>query len=42
MVDYNIIKFCRLCRKRFVVNKKEAKKNYCDECLVKIKKDYNN
>ncbi|MDP7180152.1 MAG: hypothetical protein QF824_02700 [Candidatus Woesearchaeota archaeon] len=37
MVDYNIVKFCRWCGVRFVVNKKEAKKNYCDKCQKKMK-----
>lgn len=38
MVDYNIVKFCRLCKTRFVVPKKMAKKYYCDKCQVKIDK----
>ena len=42
MVDYKIIKYCRLCRKRFVVNKGESKKNYCDDCQLKIDKEQNN
>ncbi|MFH1641788.1 MAG: hypothetical protein ABIC04_02720 [Nanoarchaeota archaeon] len=32
MVDYKIVKFCRRCKKRFVVSKAESKKNYCDDC----------
>ena len=39
MADYNIVKFCRLCKVRFVVNKTEAKKNYCDKCQIKINKE---
>lgn len=36
MVDYKIVKFCRLCKARFVVHKSEAKRNYCDDCQLKI------
>jgi uncharacterized Fe-S radical SAM superfamily protein PflX len=39
MVDYRIVKYCRLCKKRFVVDKSENKKNYCDECQKKLDKD---
>jgi len=39
MVDYNIVKHCRICKTRFVVNKKEAMKNYCDNCQSKVKYD---
>jgi len=38
MVDYKIVKYCRLCRKRYVISKGEFKKVYCDECLPKIMK----
>ncbi len=40
MIDYKIVKFCRLCRKRFVVHKIDAKKNYCDDCQPKIGKQW--
>ena len=36
MVDYKIVKYCRLCKTRFVIPKSEAKKNYCDACQVKF------
>ena len=42
MADYRIIKYCRLCKKRFVVNKGESKKNYCDDCQLKMDKEQNN
>ena len=42
MAEYNIVKYCRLCKKRYVVTKGESKKNYCDECQKKIDKDQNN
>lgn len=35
MVEYNLVKFCRLCKKRFVVKRADAKKNYCDSCQKK-------
>lgn len=38
MIDYKIIKFCRTCKKRFVVHKAESKKNYCDDCQLKFNK----
>jgi len=38
MVDYKIVKYCRLCKKRFVVSKKDAKTNYCEDCLKRIQK----
>lgn len=36
MVDYNIVKYCRFCKKRFLVKKNESRKLYCDECLKKL------
>ncbi|MBN2454118.1 hypothetical protein JXB11_01080 [Candidatus Woesearchaeota archaeon] len=42
MADYNIIKYCRACRKRFVVNKGESKKNYCNGCQIKMDKGQKN
>ncbi|MBN1377025.1 hypothetical protein JW949_01685 [Candidatus Woesearchaeota archaeon] len=38
MVNYNIVKYCRLCKKRFVVKKEESKKKYCNNCQLKIDK----
>ncbi len=38
MVDYKIVKFCRWCRKRFVVKKGESKKQYCDKCEKLVQK----
>jgi predicted RNA-binding Zn-ribbon protein involved in translation (DUF1610 family) len=31
MVEYNIVRYCRHCKKRFVVSK-GTKKYLCDEC----------
>lgn len=36
MVDYKIVKYCRMCKKRFVVRKGESKINYCEECQSKF------
>jgi hypothetical protein len=38
MIDYNVVQYCRLCKKRFVVAKSEAKSPYCDTCHVKAEK----
>gem|GEM_PF-2679413 len=35
MADYNIVKYCRVCKKRYLVGKDEVKKHYCDECYKK-------
>ena len=40
MADYKIVKYCRWCKKRFVVGKVDAKKNYCEDCHIKAKKYY--
>ncbi len=32
MVDYKIVKYCRACKKRFVVNRDESKLNFCVKC----------
>lgn len=40
MINYKIVKHCRLCRVRFVVFKAESKKIYCDACQVKVNKGY--
>jgi len=37
-MTYRIVKYCRACKKRYLVNKGESKKNYCEECHVKVKK----
>jgi hypothetical protein len=36
MIDYKIIKYCRFCKKKFIVRKGESKRIYCDECQEKI------
>ena len=37
MAGYNMVKFCRLCKVRFVVPKELSKKFYCDACEKKVK-----
>ena len=32
MINYKMVKFCRLCKSRFVVSKGESKKYYCEKC----------
>ena len=39
MVEYNLVKYCRMCRERFVVGRRESKKYYCDKCQVKVDKE---
>ena len=39
ITGYRIVKYCRTCRKRFLVNKGESKKNYCDECEAKFNQE---
>lgn len=40
MVDYKIIKYCILCKKRFVVMKGQSRIRHCEECQKSI--DNNN
>jgi len=39
MINYNIVKYCGLCRKRFVVGKDQARKRFCNKCQLKINKE---
>ncbi len=37
MADYKTIKYCALCKKnKFVVDKNDPRKRYCDECQKMI------
>ena len=38
MVNYRIVKYCRLCKKRFVVDKSDSKINYCSDCQTRMDK----
>ena len=35
MVEYKIVKYCVACKARFVVDKKDSKVFYCDNCQKK-------
>lgn len=39
MIDYKIVKYCRLCKRRFVVAKGESKKIYCKDCQVRVDRE---
>lgn len=39
MVDYRIVKYCRLCKKRYLVNRGEKVNNYCSDCIKKFNKE---
>lgn len=41
MVEYNIVKYCSLCSKRFVVGKRDARKVYCADCENKVDSSQN-
>ncbi len=35
MVDYKLVKYCNMCKKKFVVPKSESKRWLCDDCDAK-------
>ena len=37
MVNYNLVKDCFMCRKKFTVPKSEFKRVYCKACQKKMK-----
>jgi hypothetical protein len=39
IADYRFVKYCRLCKKRFVVNRGERVNNYCDACIKRFNKE---
>lgn len=39
MAEYRIVKYCRFCKKRMLLEKWDTKKNYCDECQARISRD---
>jgi ribosomal protein S26 len=39
MVAYKIVKYCRACQERFVVEKGQSRVVYCDKCQKKMEKD---
>ncbi|MBU1632185.1 MAG: hypothetical protein KJ580_03170 [Nanoarchaeota archaeon] len=36
MIEYNLVKYCRWCKKRFVVDKGKVRMIYCTECQKKV------
>lgn len=38
MNNYKIVKYCGLCKKRFVVNKGESREIYCEKCRKRLDK----
>lgn len=38
-MEYKMIKYCGVCRKKFFAMKGESKKRYCEECQKKIDKE---
>jgi len=36
MVEYNIVKHCRMCGIRYIVPRTKSKKDYCDPCMAKV------
>ncbi len=36
MANYKIVKYCGMCKKRFVVQKGESKRIYCDDCQKRL------
>ena len=42
MADYKRVKYCMLCKTRFVLNKGDSNKYYCDNCQQKVDKHKNN
>ena len=39
MADYRIVKYCRKCNVRYLVNKGEDKKIFCKDCYAKKLKE---
>jgi hypothetical protein len=38
MVEYRIVKYCGKCKARFLVNRGEAKRRYCNDCEKEVAK----
>jgi len=38
-IGYRFVKYCRLCKKRFLLNQGQKNQNYCDECIKKFNKE---
>jgi len=42
MIEYTLVKYCRLCKKRFLISRTDKKENYCKDCLKKFAKEDKN
>ena len=38
MIDYKIVKYCIICKERYVVRKGDSRRIYCDVCTAKVAK----
>ena len=39
MVGYRLVKYCRLCKQRFLINQGERIQNYCPDCVKRFEKE---
>ncbi len=39
MADYREVKYCRKCKKRYLVNKGEGRKVFCVDCYKDVVKE---
>jgi len=39
MIEYTLVKYCRLCKKRFLISRGDKVENYCKDCLKKFRKE---
>ena len=39
MVEYKIVKYCRMCRVRFTVGRRDSKMNFCEKCQKRVDKE---
>jgi PHP family Zn ribbon phosphoesterase len=42
MANYKLVKYCRLCKTRFTVEKSDSRKVYCEECSKRISEEPKN
>ena len=42
MVEYKLVKYCRSCKERFVVDKGKVRVIYCTKCQKKVLKEKEN
>ena len=38
MVGYRIVQYCKLCKKRYIIEKGEKKSYYCEACKERMRK----